>query len=54
LGHAGGACVDHHVQAVAEGEESIAGDHGAMQAELGGFGLVERPVKCDAAARDCP
>ena len=39
LGHAGCARIDHHVQAVAEGEEGIAGDHGVLQRELGRFGL---------------
>ncbi len=53
LGHAGGACIDHHVQTIAEGEEGVAGDHGALQSELAGYGLVHRPVKCDGAARDC-
>ena len=53
LGHAGGACIDHHVQAVAKRKERVAGDHGALQSEMAGYGLVDRPVKCDGAVRDC-
>ena len=39
LGHARCARVHHHVEAVAEGEESVAGDNRVLQAELGSFGL---------------
>ena len=39
LDDAGGACIHHHVEAVAEGEEGVARHHGALQRQVGVAGL---------------
>ncbi len=51
LGDAGSACIDHHVQAVAEGEEGIAGHHGALQRQVGQRRLLPLPRRPGSGGR---